>query len=286
MKIVVTGGSGNLGSQTVRVLVTAGHDVVSLDRAPSVEPLCETRLCDLGDSEALYSAFNNADAVVHLAAWQAPGIVSDPETFSNNATASYNVLKAASDEGVGRVVMASSIAAYGFTYAAKMWMPDYLPLDEDYPCAPQDPYGLSKITGETLADSFVSYTDISVVSLRISGVNFDLTYASLPQRWDDPGAKLGTFWSYIDVRDAADACRLAAEAAVDGHIICNLSHDLSRYREPTAALIEKYLPDTKIRDGFPSHFGGLDNSRIKKYLGFQARHHWADYITQDGKAIS
>ena len=286
MKIVVTGGSGKLGTHTVRNLVEAGHDVLSLDRAQTEESLCPVLKCDLTEAEELQRALKGAEAVIHLAAYQAPGIVPDPETFSNNVTASYNVLKASADCEVGRVVMASSIAAYGFTYAAKMWLPDYLPLDENYPCAPQDPYGLSKITGEALADSFVSYTGMSVMSLRISGVNFDLTYASLPQRWTDPGAKIGTFWSYIDARDAAEAHRLAAEASFEGHVICNLSHDQSRYREPTAELIAKYLPSTKVRDGFPSHFGGLDNGRIKSLLGFEAEHHWRDYITPNGEPLS
>ena len=286
MKIIVTGGSGQLGSYTVQALVDAGHDVLSLDRVRPAATLCDSWICDLTRAGDLYQACKGADAVVHLAAYQAPGLVPDTETFSNNATASYNVLRAAADSGVGRVVMASSIAAYGFTYAARMWPPEYLPLDEDYPCKPQDPYGLSKTVGEQLADSFVSYTDLSVVSLRISGVNFEPGYESLPKRWVDPGAKIGTFWSYIDVRDAAAACLLAVEAKIDGHLICNLSADTSRYREPTAELIAKYLPGTKIRDGFPSHFGGLDNSRAKDLLGFKAQHHWQDYISPDGKAIS
>ena len=285
MKIIVTGGSGQLGSYTVRALVDSGHDVLSLDRVRPATPPCDSWVCDLTRAGDLYQAFKGADAVVHLAAYQAPGLVPDSETFSNNVTASYNVLKAATDSGVRRVVMASSIAAYGFTYAARMWSPEYLPLDENYPCKPQDPYGLSKIFGEQLADSFVSHADLSVVSLRISGVNFDQRYASLPARWADPGAKIGTFWSYIDVRDTAVACRLAVEAKIDGHLICNLSADTSRYREPTTELIAKYLPGTKIRDGFSSHFGGLDNSRAKDLLGFKAEHHWQDYITSDGKAI-
>lgn len=286
MKIIVTGGSGNLGSHTVRALVGAGHEVLNLDRAEPEESLCETRLCDLTQFHDLNAAFVGAQAVVHLAAYQAPGIVSDTETFSNNVTASYNLLRAATHNNVGRVVMASSIAAYGFTYAEKMWSPDVLPLDEDYPCTPQDPYGLSKIAGERLADSFVTFANMSVVSLRISGVNFDLTYGSLPQRWADPGYKMGTFWSYIDVRDAAEACRLAVEAELTGHLICNISHALSRFLEPTADLVAKYLPGTKIRDGFPSHFGGLDTRRAKDVLGFEARHHWRDTIDEDGKPIS
>lgn len=286
MKIVVTGGSGNLGSQTVRALVDAGHEILNLDRAEPAEALCETRLCDLTQFDDLNTALNGAQTVVHLAAYQAPGIVSDTETFSNNVTASYNVLKAAANNGAGRVVMASSIAAYGFTYAKKMWSPVALPLDEAYPCTPQDPYGQSKIAGERLADCFVSYANMCVVSLRISGVNFDPTYASLPQRWADPGHKMGTFWSYIDVRDAAEACRLAAEVTMDGHVVCNIAHELSRFREPTAELVATFLPGTKIRDGFPSHFGGLDTSHAKAVLGFEATHHWRDYIDEDGKPVS
>lgn len=286
MKIVVTGGSGNLGTHTVRALIDSGEEVLNLDVAQPTEQLCESWDCDLTRTEDLYQAFKGAEAVIHLAAYQAPGLASDTETFSNNVTASYNVLKAATDMGVGRVVMASSIAAYGFTYAARMWSPDYLPLDEDYPCKPQDPYGLSKFVGERLAESFVFHTDTSVVSLRISGVNFDLSYGSLPERWADPGAKIGTFWSYIDVRDAVAAFRLAVEAKIDGHLICNLSADTSRYREPTAELIAKYLPGTKARGGFPSHFGGLNNTRAKEALGFESQHHWRDYITPEGKVIS
>jgi len=289
MKIVVTGGSGQLGSYTVRALIDAGHEVLSLDRAPPAQALCPSWLCDLTRAGDLYQAFAGADAVIHLAAWQAPGLAPDTETFSNNVTASYNVLKAATDLGVHRVVMASSIAAYGFTYAAKMEPPAYLPLDEDYPCTPQDPYGLSKVVGEQLADAFVSHTATTVVSLRLSGVNFDLSYASLPQRWADPGARIGTFWSYVDARDAAEACRLAVEtddSKIGGHAVCNISHDISRYREPTAELIARYLPGTEMRDGFSGHFGGLDNSRARAVLGFEAKHHWRDYLTPGGKAIT
>ena len=286
MRIVVTGGSGRLGTYTVRSLLEAGHEVLSLDRVPPAEELCDSWVSDLSQIGDLYQAFKGSDAVVHLAAWQSPGLTTDSATYSNNVTVSYNVLKAATDMDVGRVVMASSIAAYGFTYAVKFWQPDYLPLDEDHPCAPQDPYGLSKITGERLADSFVSYTGTSVISLRISGVNFDLTYQSLLDRWANPGAKIGTFWSYIDARDAGKACRLAAETNFKGHKICNLSNDISRYREPTAELIQKFLPGTKIREGFSSHFGGLDNTRIKNLLGFEAQFDWRDHITAEGKPIS
>lgn len=285
-KVVVTGGSGNLGSFVVRAFVDAGYETLNLDIKPPQENLCESWICDLTRSGDLYQAFKNADAVIHLAAYQAPGLAPDCETFSNNVTTSYNVLKAATDMGVARVVLASSVAAYGFLYAPEMWAPDYLPLDEDYPCKPRDPYGLAKIFGEQLADSFAIQGEMTIVSLRLSGVNFDLTYNTLPQRWADPGAKMGTFWSYIDARDTAVACRLAVEAEIAGHEILNISADTSRYPDPTSDLVRKYLPTTRIREGFSGHWSGLDNSRAKTILGFSSQHNWQDYLRDDGTPIA
>jgi len=285
-KVVVTGGSGRLGRHTITELLAAGYEVLSLDIAPSREQLCESWICDLKRSGDLYEAFRNATAVVHLGAYQAPRLASDCETFNNNVTATYNVLRAATDLGVARVVLASSVAAYGFLYAPEMWAPDVLPLDEGYPCKPQDPYALSKVFGEQLADSFVLQSELTVASLRFSGVNFELTYATLPERWANPGVKLGTFWSYVDARDAAVAARLAIETPLVGHQVFNIGADSSRYREPTAELIKKYLPGTSIAEGFSGAFGGLDCSRAKSILGFRARHIWQEYLRPDGTPIA
>ena len=284
-KIVVTGGSGNLGSWTIRALIEAGYEPLNLDAAAPRDRICESWVADLTRSGDLYEACKGAEAVVHLAAYQAPYMAADSEVFRNNISATYNVFKAASDRGVRRVVHASSIAAYGFLYAPEMWAPDYLPLDENHPCLPKDPYALSKIFGEQLADSFASMSATSFASLRLSGVNFDLTYKSLPERWKDPGAKLGTFWSYVDVRDAAESCRLAIEAKINGHEVFNIGAETSRYLEPTTELVEKYLPGTKVLDGRTGHWSGLDSRRARDRLGFTARHLWQDYISPDGTAV-
>jgi len=285
-KVVVTGGSGRLGQYMIHELLGAQYDILSLDIAPPTQKLCESWLCDLRHSGDLYEAFKDATAVIHLGAYQAPKLASDCETFANNVTATYNVLKAASDMEVQRVVLASSVAAYGFLYAPKMWAPDYLPLDEAYPCRSQYPYALSKVFGEQLADSFVGQSQLTVVSLRFSGVNFDLTYRTLPERWANPGARLGTFWSYVDARDAALASRLAIEADLVGHQVFNIGADTSRYREPTAELIQQYLPGTRIKEGFSGSWGGLDCGRAKATLGFRARHVWQDYLRSDGEPIA
>ena len=283
-KVVVTGGSGRLGQHAISHLIEHGYQVLSLDIVPPPRRLCDSWLCDLRRSGDLYEAFKGAAAVLHLGAYQAPNLAPDCETFSNNVTATYNVLKAAVDVGVPRVVCASSIAAYGFLYAPRIWEPDYLPLDEDHPCRPQDPYALSKVFGEQLADSCTGYSDLTVVSLRFSGVNFDLTYGTLPKRWADPRLRMGTFWSYVDARDAAVACRQAVEAPLSGHQVFNIAAATSRYPEPTAELVRKYSPGTRIKEGYSGCWGGLDVTGAAENLGFKAAHVWQDYLNPDGTA--
>jgi nucleoside-diphosphate-sugar epimerase len=285
-KIVVTGGSGNLGRWTVQTLLDAGYEVLNLDVVPPRERICESWVADLSQTGDLYEACKGADAVIHLAAHQAPFMAADAEVFRNNMAATYNVFKAAGDMGVRRVVHASSVAAYGFTYAPKIWNPDYLPLDEEHPRTPKDPYSFSKVFGEQIADSYVGMFDMSVVSLRLAGVNFDLTYESLPARWEEPGARLGTFWSYVDVRDAAESCKLAIEADITGHEAFNIAAKNSRFQTPTTELVETYLPGTKIKDGAEGCWSGLDTSKARKILGYTDRYIWEDHIRPDGTLIS
>lgn len=280
MKVIVTGGSGRLGQHVVREFVEHGYEVLSLDRVAPRAPLSPSLIADLRDAGSLYEALSGADGIIHLGAYQKPGLVPDTETFSNNMTATYNVLKAAADLGVRHVAIASSVAAFGFLYAPRFWPPDYLPLDEHHPCQPQDPYGLSKLLGEKVADGFAASYAISILSLRFPGVNFDLSYASFPERWKDPGARLGGFWSYIDARDAATACRLALEVDLAGHRVLNFAASTSTMKEPTDELIQKYIPGVKkAKKGLTGNWSGMDSSMAETLLGFKAKHTWEKYLT-------
>ena len=214
-KVVVTGGSGRLGQFVIRDLLDHRYQVLSLDKVPPREKLCPSWLADLRHSGDLFEALKGAYGIIHLGAYQAPNLAPDAETLSNNVAATYNVLRAAADLKVKKVVLASSTAAFGFIYAVKLWAPDYLPLDENHPSKPQDSYGLSKVLGEQIADSIVSvHPDMTVSSLRFPGVNFDLGYESFRERWRNPATRANGFWTYIDARDAATTCRLALEAKV------------------------------------------------------------------------
>ena len=98
-KIVVTGGSGRLGQETIRTLRASGYLTLNLDRVPPREAQGDFRLADLCRSGDLYEAFKGAHGVVHLGAYQAPNMTADTETFNNNVTATYNVLKVAAESG-------------------------------------------------------------------------------------------------------------------------------------------------------------------------------------------
>ncbi|HTM07820.1 MAG TPA: NAD(P)-dependent oxidoreductase [Verrucomicrobiae bacterium] len=278
-KIVVTGGSGMLGREVVRHLLAHGYEVSSIDRAAPRQAICPSQTVDLTRAEDISRAVAGADGVIHLAAYQAPGIVSDPETFTNNVAASYNVLHAAATNGVSRVVLASSTAAFGFLYARKSFAPDYLPLDEKHPCRPQDPYGLSKVVAEAAADSFVRIHDMTIFSLRFPGVNFEPDFRGFAERFQDPAVKLGRFWSYIDARDAAAACRLALEAPARGHERLIVAAPTSTVAEPTDELLRRFFPGVgKARPELRGNWSGVDSARAREVLGFEAEHVWEKYL--------
>jgi nucleoside-diphosphate-sugar epimerase len=278
-KVVVTGGSGKLGQHVIRELLEHEYAVLSLDKVPPQKPTCPSWIADLRDSGTLYEALSHADGVIHLGAYQKPGLVSDAETFSNNLTATYNVLKAAADLNVKHVVVASSVAAFGFLYAPQIWAPAYLPLDEDHPCKPQDPYGLSKLLGEKVGDGFAGSHGTAIFSLRFPGVNFDLSYGTFSERWKNPGARLGGFWSYIDARDAATACRLALEKNIEGHTVLNVAAPTSTMTEATDELIRRFIPGVKKKRELAGNWSGMDSTKAEALLGFKAKHSWEKYLT-------
>ena len=285
-KIVVTGGSGRLGQFVIRDLLANGYQVLSLDRVPPREKLCPSWLVDLRQAGDLFEALKGAYGIVHLGAYQAPNLASDAETIRNNVSATYNVLRAAADSKVTRVVIASSTAAFGFIYAKNLWAPEYLPLDESHPSKPQDSYGLSKVLGEQIADSMVSvYKEMTVSSLRFPGVNFDLSYESFRERWRNPPSRTSGFWTYIDARDAAMTCRLALEAKFQGHEVFIASAAKNCMIQPTLELVQKYLPKgAKIRKTSGTHWSCVDSAKARRMLCFNPQHLWQDYL-KEGKSL-
>jgi len=172
MRYLVTGGAGFIGSNTVDELVRRGHDVVVLDDLSSgkvgnlarVKNNIEFMHESITDLDSVREACRGVDYVIHLAARPSvPRSVKDPlETNRVNVDGTLNVLLAARDARVKRVVFAGSSSVYGETPT--------LPKREIIPPAPISPYGLSKLMGEMYGQVFHRVYGLEFVSLRYFNV--------------------------------------------------------------------------------------------------------------------
>ena len=169
---VVTGGAGFIGSNIVRRLITEGHetrvvDDLSTGHRENLEGLTDAVAFHEGsilDAPLLKKAFAGADYVLHQAALASvPRSVKDPvATNAANVDGTLNVLVAARDAGVKRVVYASSSSVYGDT--------PVLPKQEDMVPNPQSPYAVSKLAGEYYCRACTRVYDLETVSLRYFNV--------------------------------------------------------------------------------------------------------------------
>jgi len=156
MRYLVTGGAGFIGSNIVDELVRRGHKVVVLDdlsagkesNLADVRSKIDLRVGSITDLAAVQSACSGADYVIHLAArTSVPRSVQDPiGTNFVNIDGTLNVLVAARDAEVRRIVFAASSSAYGETRT--------LPKTETMPADPISPYGITKYVGELYAKVF------------------------------------------------------------------------------------------------------------------------------------
>lgn len=278
-KVVVTGGSGMLGKWVVKHFVEQGYEVVNADVKHPVEPLCRTVIVDLNNLGEVYGVLAGADAVVHLAA--IPVAYSHPNevTFHNNVMSTYNVLEAAAGLGIRKAVVASSESSYGIVFALERFGPQYVPVDEEHPQLPQDSYGLSKIVNEQTADMINRRTGMQVVSFRLGNVIAPEAYDRFKSFIHDPEQRDRIVWSYIDTRDAAEACQLAIEAEGLGSVALNLSADDSSMAVPSRELMAARFPEVSdFRQPLEGHETLLSNEKAKRLLNWTPKHAWRDNV--------
>lgn len=176
MNILVTGGLGLVGRPLVQRLVRQGHAVKVLDRIPEANAdraalgQASYACCDINDFSALRAQLRGMQAIVHLAALPHPAAGPGHEIFRINCAGSFNVYEAAAQEGIRRVVSASSINALGYNYGIKSFHIRYLPVDEAHPAYTTDPYSFSKQVLEEIGAYYWRREGISGVQLRLPGV--------------------------------------------------------------------------------------------------------------------
>ena len=173
--IVVTGGSGFIGTHLCERLIDDGHKVRIIDIAPPKMGLnAEFVRASVLDAARLAKLLSGAEGVVHLAALiDVAASVSDPYAdFSVNAAGTMNVLEAARHAGVKKLAFASSAAVYGD--------PPRMPVQETAPCFPLSPYGAAKMAAEGYVLLYNSLFGMENTALRLFNVYGEGQGASNP----------------------------------------------------------------------------------------------------------
>ena len=276
--IAVTGANGLLGREVIKVL-SGEAGVVSLDISPG-PPGVRSRYTDVTSYESLRHGLAGHDAVVHLAA-----LLYTPEQdqlFAVNVQGTWNVLQAARDLGIRKVVLLSSECATGalrITVGPRS-APDYLPIDEAHPLRPMDAYGVSKQVMETIGQAFSRQGDMQIVVLRptsiyVPGMEAEMREARAK---DDPN-----LWLYVEGSDVAEAIRLGLAYEGPAYDCFFISAKDSFAPEETLVFVERIYgkapevrkPDLYRRDPHATIF---DTSRAQERLGFTPKSDWRRFL--------
>jgi len=276
--IVVTGAAGRLGRLVVSRLVDGGLDVLATDRVPFDESPVEFVRTDLGEPRPVGELLRGADAVIHMGAIPGPKRGEPRQIFDNNVRSTFNVMMAAEEIGIRRVVFSSSAFGMGWAHDHAAFVPLYLPLDEDHPMMPFEPYGLSKQIGEVTAAMVARRSSTSVASLRFTNVVSTEVLAEFP--WPAPTPEEPTtlvMWAYADADDVAEAHVLALQADLAGHEPFLLAQPTTRFKEPTFELIEQnFGTGVEIRGELAGNASVINTEKARQVLGWKPKPGWSE----------
>ncbi|HRY49146.1 MAG TPA: UDP-glucose 4-epimerase GalE [Candidatus Paceibacterota bacterium] len=167
MNVVVTGGAGYIGSVCVEELLQAGHTVTVLDslsegHRSAVDPRARFVQVCLSDREGLRSAIADArpEVIIHFAALAlvSESMAQPGKYFANNVAYGLNLIEAAREMGVRKLIFSSTCATYG--------VPERVPMNEDLPQQPINPYGESKLMFERILKWYHQIHGLEFVAFR------------------------------------------------------------------------------------------------------------------------
>src|SRR5215216_1360672 len=218
MRIAVTGGSGDMGSNLIPYLIEQGHTVVSIDRKIPANHRRDINYmtADVRDFGQFVAAIRECDVLVHLAAIRSPGSHPDPVVYADNTISSYNALSAASTVGITHVCLASSINAIGGAFSRSPRY-DYFPVDEKHPTYAEDPYSLSKWVLEQQADAFARRFEwMTISSFRLHWL-LNSREDAIQHSARLSGLAIRHLWAYTLLSEASRAILLSLTADFKGH---------------------------------------------------------------------
>jgi UDP-glucose 4-epimerase len=291
MRVLVTGARGKVGKAAVAALIGAGHEVRATDVAPPtferpLEGEPEYIQADVADAGEMFTVVRGMEAVVHAAALPEPTHNPPHVVFQNNLMGVFNTLEAAIRFGVTRFVNVSSETVPGFFFPERDFLPDYVPVDEEHPIRPQDPYATAKYFGELLMDAAIRRSDIRCISIRPSWVQHEGNYErNLGPQVRDASNLSPNFWSYIDVYDLADAIVLAVESDLPDHEVFYIASPDNVGNRPFEEIVREYY-GVKVEIKKPLlrvDSSGISIAKAERMLGYSPKRSWSDYLDEEGK---
>lgn len=278
-KVVITGGSGRIGTYLANYLMD-NVDVTVIDNKPPKNPDVRFVNANILDFSVLESALENHDGLIHLAGIPNPRMTTPDMTFHTNVQGVWNVLQAAENVGIKRAVVASSDTATGLLYNPPDWGPQYLPVDESHPLRPTDFYSLSKHVTEVICRSFGDRGKLQVIALRPSKV---LTQDVVAET-QIPTSDISNFhlWAYVEHIDIAQASTLALNISDISYDVFFISAANTLCSRPTLEMMaEKHgkLPEIRKPDIYESnpYASIIDISHAREVLGYEPQSDWRRY---------
>lgn len=283
MRVLVTGGAGNIGREVMRILRERNHEVQGYDKAPPAGAATDpVQIGDITEYAPLADLTKSGtfDAVIHLASMLQFGCEVDPaNAIRVNVVGTLNVLEAARLSGIKRVVLAGTLATYGTTDAR---------LDEESPVqADTSLYGVTKLVGEKAAQRYNAVYGMDCVCLR-----FGTVLSGRPVSSPGVAAAVATLFRaatgedvvvkgvaatdrrhYVYFKDATLAAAAAAVAARTEHYLFNIGGGEDCYAsfQALADTVRKHAPTMGriVFEGRSGDRGAMDTSRALREFRFR-----------------
>jgi nucleoside-diphosphate-sugar epimerase len=304
MLIAVTGANGTIGRRVVLLALKQGHHVRGIDSSSSsartafrnaddenedrwviAHPSYTAVTADLQDARKTQEVLAGADAIITLAGIPHPG---DGlyDVHNTNVVISFNVFRAAAELGIWRIAAASSVNVIGLVFNRVRHF-DYLPLDEEHPCRPDEPYGLSKQSVTLLWRLHLAAHHVPPRILEMQAAAICRRYpsmriASLRMSWTVPeramaqgkGDRANDLWGYTQWDAAADACLRAVGTSPAGweagHEAFFVVSPRTTSDESFETLHRRAYPDVRVKEPPPEEAwtGFVDCAKAERMLGW------------------